>query len=247
MSAEKTEALILRVADFSESSRIVTLFSRDFGRISALAKGAKRLKGPFESALDLLANCRIVFLRKASGGLDLLTEAQLLQRFRPSEKDLGSLYAGYYVAELLLSLTEDYDPHPVLFQAALEALETFREPAMVRRGVTRFELVLLREIGQLPDFEHCAGCGVALEEGQSFGFWGSQGGLICPQCQHEGYSQLQVNGGTAAILRVMAGEGDQVWRRLQWSPQQEKEIRKVTTSAISHVLGHQPKLLSYLI
>ena len=50
---EKTEGIVIRQADFSESSRVVTFFTRDFGKISALAKGAKRLKGPFQAAIHL--------------------------------------------------------------------------------------------------------------------------------------------------------------------------------------------------
>ncbi|MDZ4687643.1 MAG: DNA repair protein RecO [Planctomycetaceae bacterium] len=246
MSAEKTDGLILRVTDFSETSRIVVLFTRDFGKISALAKGGRRLKGPFESALDLLANCRIVFLRKSSSGLDLLTEAQLIARFRPQDKDLSCLYAGYYVAELLLSLTEDYDPHPQLYEAAVDALVSFGNSAELRRGLVRFELVMLREMGQLPEFDACVACGSPLVEGRTFGFWVSQGGLICPDCQREDLSQMEIHAGTAAALRLLAGEGDQAWRRLQLSPQQYKEMKRVTTAAISHVLGRRPKLLSYL-
>src|SRR5207253_10760688 len=101
MSSEKATALVLRVVEFSETSSVVTLFTREFGKISGLAKGARRPKGPFESALDLLALCRIVFLRKSPGTLDLLTEAKLLKRFRPRAGELFNLYAGYYVAELL--------------------------------------------------------------------------------------------------------------------------------------------------
>src|SRR6202158_5112977 len=122
MSSGKATALVLRVVEFSETSSIVTLFTREFGKIHGLAKGARRPKGLFESALDLLALCRIVFLRKSSGALDLLTEAKLQRRFRPRGRDLSSLYAGYYVAELLTELTDDYDPHPELFDAAAETL-----------------------------------------------------------------------------------------------------------------------------
>jgi len=82
MSSEKATAIVLRSVDFSESSSVVTLFTREFGKIHALAKGARRPKGPFEGALDLLALCRIVFLRKSSGALDLLTEAKLERRLR---------------------------------------------------------------------------------------------------------------------------------------------------------------------
>ena len=245
MAAEKGEGLILRVTDYSETSRIVVLLTREHGRISALAKGGRRLKGPFESALDLLAHCQIVFLRKSSSGLDLLTEAKLVARFKPPEKDLVGLYAGYYLAELLLGLTEDYDPHPELFDAAIEALHDFQQSDLVRRAILRFELVILREIGQLPDFESCAACGCELSEGRTFGFWVSQGGLICPDCQREEYSQIAIHAGTAAGLRKLASEGD-AWRRLVLSPQQYKEMKQVTTAAISHVLGRRPKMLSYL-
>ena len=88
MSSEKTLAIVVRVVEFSETSCVVTLFTRDFGKIGALAKGARRPKSPFESALDLLAVCRIVFLHKSSESLDLLTEAKLERRFRAATRDL---------------------------------------------------------------------------------------------------------------------------------------------------------------
>ena len=98
MSAEKSLAIVLRTIEFSETSVVTTLFTEKFGKISALAKGARRPKGPFESALDLLAVVRIVFLHKSSDALDLLTEAKLERRFRAAARDLSRLYAGYYVA-----------------------------------------------------------------------------------------------------------------------------------------------------
>ena len=120
MSTEKTDAVVIRQADFSESSRVVTFFTRDWGKVSMVAKGGRRLKGPFEAALDLLTVSRIVFIRKLSNSLDILTEAQLVSRFRPNGRDLLSLYGGYYLAELLAGLIEEYDPHPVLLTKSLE-------------------------------------------------------------------------------------------------------------------------------
>ena len=126
MSSEKSLAIVLRSIEFSETSSIVTLFTREFGKVRALAKGARRPKGPFEAALDLLSLCRIVFLRKSSDALDLLTEAKLERRFRPAGGELSNLYAAYYLAELLSELTDDYDPHPDLFDAAEATLSALR-------------------------------------------------------------------------------------------------------------------------
>ena len=77
MAAEQALALVVRGTDWSETSRITTLFTREFGKVRGLAKGGRRLKSSFDVSFDLLTVCRVVFLRKAHGGLDLLTEARL--------------------------------------------------------------------------------------------------------------------------------------------------------------------------
>src|SRR5215813_8651627 len=122
VAAEKALALVVRTTDWSETSRIATLWTREFGKVRALAKGGRRLKSNFETALDLLSVCSIVFLRKSSGSLDLLTEAQVVKRFPRLRQDLPALYAAYYLAELLADWTQDYDPHPLLFDEALDTL-----------------------------------------------------------------------------------------------------------------------------
>src|SRR5947199_7720044 len=122
MPTEKARALVIRTADWSETSRIATLWTREFGKVRALAKGGRRLKSNFESALDLLNVCGIVLLRKSSGSLDLLTEAQVVRRFPRLRTDLGALYGAYYLAELLGDWTEEDDPHPGLFDEAVATL-----------------------------------------------------------------------------------------------------------------------------
>ena len=185
MSApEKASAIVLRVIEFSETSAVVTLFTREFGKISGMAKGARRPKGPFEHALDLLAQCRIVFLRKSSGALDLLTEAKLERWFRPRGHDLASLYAGYYVAELLIELTHDYDPHPELYDAAVQALAELSAGGARCAVVLRFELVALRLSGAFAVVYGRARSAEARsrESGRvSFGLLA--GGVLCEKCR----------------------------------------------------------------
>jgi DNA repair protein RecO (recombination protein O) len=242
--AEKTDAIVIRLADFSESSKVVTMFTRDFGKVAALAKGAKRLKSPFEAALDLLTECRVVFLRKSTSGLDLLTEAQLTSRFRPSGADLSRLYSGYYVAELLDGLIQEYDPHPNLYDVASDTLRSLSADGDSRLPLLHFEIELLREIGHLPDLEACSLCHEPIVFGQGARFWVSQGGLICPQCGRPEYQHTEVHGGTIAVLQRLA-TGDQ-WQRLAVSAQQFKELRRIMTAAICHVMERKPRMLKYL-
>src|SRR5262249_56213194 len=100
MPSEKATGLVIRTADWSETSRIATLWTRELGKVRVLAKGGRRLKSSFESALDLLTVCSIVLLRKSSGGLDLLTQAQVVRRFPQLRQDLQALYPAYYVPHL---------------------------------------------------------------------------------------------------------------------------------------------------
>lgn len=244
MPAEKTDAIVIRLADFSESSKVVTLFTRDFGKVAALAKGAKRLKSAFEAALDLLSECRVVFLRKSTSGLDLLTEAQLISRFRPAGNDLTWLYSGYYVAELLDGLVQEYDPHPDLYAVASDTLRSLAADGDPRLPLLHFELELLREIGHLPDFEECSLCHAPAVFGQGARFWVSQGGLICARCGRPEYQHTEVHGGTIAVLQRLTGDAN--WRRLTISPQQSKELRRIVTAAICHVLERKPRMLKYL-
>src|SRR5438094_690627 len=183
MPAEKATALVLRTTDYSETSKIATLWTREFGKVRVLAKGGRRLKSRFESALDLLTLCSIVLLRKSSGGLDLLTEAQVVKRFSQLRTNLQALYAGYYIAELLADWTEEYDPHPILFDEALQTLQALGTPATATGPrLARFEMVLLRELGYRPALDVCAACAGALP-GQRLAFGPAAGGALCPACQ----------------------------------------------------------------
>lgn len=243
---EKTEALVIRLADWSESSKVVTLFSRDFGKIAAVAKGAKRLKSAFEAALDLLTICNIVFIQKSSEGLDILTEAKLQKRFTGKPGKLESLYAGYYLAELLDSLTELTDPHPDLYAEALQTLERFTGEVPLELAILRWELVLLNEIGQLPMLEGCAECGRPVAPDVWFDFSVGQGGLICPNCHPEADHARPLQPGTLVILNQVLNGQSAAWQRLLVSPVQLRELRRVMTPTICHVLGKRPKMFGYL-
>lgn len=246
MSAEKTIGLVIRLADFSESSRVVTFFTRDFGKISCIAKGAKRLKGPFETALDSLAESDLVFLRKSSGGLDILTECQLRTRFRPPARNLNCLYGGYYVAELLAGLTEEYDPHPVLYDEAVTTLRRLTEEPDFRWPVLRFEVITLREIGQLPDFRACLACGRRVSDYSNFVFWVSQGGLLCPNCREPEYASHPIHGATLALFEQLSGEQAPPVPTEPVPAKTLHELRHLLTAAICQPLDRRPKMLGYL-
>ncbi len=246
MSAEKATAIVIRTVDFSETSLVVTLFTREFGKISALAKGARRLKSPFESALDLLAVCRIVFLHKSSDALDLLTEAKLLRRFRLATRSLAGLYAGYYVAELLGELTDEDDPHPQLFDLADQTLLALAEGQSVLRWLMRFELGALRLLGSMPSLDACVECGVPVAAAGRVAFGQLDGGVLCPKCRPGKKHVAMISAGAMRAMGQLASPDRSAWQRLELDPRTLGELRAVLNHYFAHLLGKKPKLHAFL-
>lgn len=250
MASAKATAIVLRTADWSESSRIATFWTREFGKVRALAKGGRRLKSAFENALDLLTVCSIVFLRKSPGTLDLLTEAQVVQRFPRLRDDLNALYAAYYVAELLSDWTEDYDPHPALYD---EALDTLRDlggklpdgATALETGprIMRFEMVLLRELGYKPSLEVCAVCENAIEP-ERLAFSAAAGGVLCCRCQNVQREKRSLSPEAWRGLRTLAAAGDE-WKQLR-NRAVRAEVRQVLGHYVTYLMGRRPRLLPYL-
>lgn len=245
MSLEKATALVLRTTDWSETSRIATLWTREQGKVRALAKGGRRLKSTFENALDLLTVCSIVLLRKSSGSLDLLTEARVVQRFMHLRRDLAALYAGYYVIELLADWTEENDPHPVLFDEAVATLQLLGTAGAAATGLrlARFELVLLRELGYSPVLETCAVCGNAVDEAR-LAFCAPAGGVLCPGCQPRQRDRRPLPREAWQALRSLSESGD-AWRE-NWTPATRQELRQLLGQYVTFLMGRRPRLLPYL-
>ncbi|MCL4121373.1 UNVERIFIED_CONTAM: hypothetical protein GTU68_041027 [Idotea baltica] len=160
--------------------------TRDFGRLTAMAKGARRPKSPFEAAIDVLAICRIVFIHKTSA-MSLLTEAKLERRFRSAETDLHRLYAGYYVVELLRKLTDEGDPNPELFDLTHDTLVQLDQSELsgdeLNLRLLQYELGMLDLIGHLPMLTRCVSCGreKTLTTDTNFGL--NAGGVLCKTCR----------------------------------------------------------------
>src|SRR5204862_4255772 len=209
-----TLGLAVRVVDVFETSLVVTLFTRELGKVAALAKGARRLKSPLQGGLDLLGVSDIVVLHKASEALDLVTEAVPIERFESLRRDLAALYAGYYIAEILSDLTDHHDPHPRLFDAATITLRHLGDPDSRSRRLLRFELACLRELGLMPALDACAHCGEPVDTRGSVAFGLATGGVICPACRPGQPHVSTVSSAGLEWIRALASPGG-AWRELK--------------------------------
>ena len=230
MAAEKTTGIVLRVIPFSETSCIVTMFTRDFGKVTTMAKGARRPKSPFEAALDVLALCRIVFLNKNSDAMGLLTEAKLERRFRSATRSLDRLYAGYYIVELLNSMTDDGDPHPELFELSTQVIRQIDSSEIsdeeVWLALLNYELKMLSILGHLPMLTKCVSCGREKTTIARVSFGLNAGGILCGACRGGESNIVSLSPeGLQFLLKIVGGQiGEQSRNSDNWNGQYQEQL-----------------------
>ena len=246
MALCKAEAVTLRLTDFSETSQVAVFYTREFGRISALAKGSKRPGNNFEGRLDLLCHNDIVFARKRSSSLHTLTECKLLDRFMGLRAGAERMYAGLYLAELVIAMTQPEESDPRLFALLVTSLRALGKGQEVDLVVLSFEVRLLALCGFAPSLEACVNCGATELGRASVRYSPLLGGVLCRKCREaDGRSVGVPRGALAALARIADGTVSQP-SRLKLPPSIVAALRKLMKATVAHQLGREPKLARYV-
>jgi DNA repair protein RecO (recombination protein O) len=245
---KQTNAIILRMHAWSETSLVGSIFTREHGKVSVLAKGARRPKSPFEAALDLLSVCRVVFIEKSSDSLNLLTEAKLVRRFRNENRCLLRLYSAYYVAEMLEQFTQQGEQQPAeIYELAAETLGCLEQSAMDFRAVVlRFEMQMLRLAGLMPSFQQCVGCGKGITSKEWLIYGSVAGGVLCVPCSQGQKQMIRI---PAELCDCLLEYGSADWRAIPmncYPVRWRAVIRAVMEKTISSTIDRRMKLHSYL-
>jgi len=254
----KDLAICIRATDFSETSQIVTFFTRENGKISAIAKGAKRPKSKFDGPIEVFAHGKIVFSDSNKEKLATLTEFQQQPGFANLNQNLFVLHCCLFAVELLNSMTGDCDPHPGLFDSFLQFLENLdaiRDTQYAIRDATslliQFQLSLLKEVGLMPVLDACVNCKTRygsratpalseVEGSDKFYFSSSANGLICRDCEASFPDKIRLSKKAAGCLgnRELLADADE---------KTLNEIERVLIHHFTEILHHQPKMAKHVL
>lgn len=150
---ESGAGIILRTQPLTETSLIVQWLGPDFGRISTVAKGARRPKSPFSGKLDLFYDADISFSRSRSSDLHTLREVSLRKTNAALRDDLGKLRQAAYAAAFIVQTTETETPLPAVFELFRQFLESLSDHEPLPQAALAFELKMLAELGLAPDWQ----------------------------------------------------------------------------------------------
>ncbi|HTK31108.1 MAG TPA: DNA repair protein RecO [Candidatus Saccharimonadaceae bacterium] len=182
MALVRSEGVVLKAQALGDTSRIVTVYTRDLGLLKMVAKGARKLPSRFGYSLEPFSRSRFVFYHKPDRDLHLLSSTDTLSPLGTRIVDLTRLAHAQAALELVDRLVWGEEPHPELYDllvATLEATVTAPEPALPAITIA-FELQVASLLGYRPRLDACASCGKPVSQERLFS--PARGGLLCDAC-----------------------------------------------------------------
>lgn len=179
----RTEGIVLRARELGEYDRLVSLYTRDLGRLTAVAKGARRIRSRFGAALELFTWGDAVGFEREGRALMRLDHFDIRRSFRGLREDLERLGQGARMVEAVARLTGERDPYPACFALLLRALRAL-EAGSAARVQLAFTLRLLDLLGHRPRLDRCRGCGAVGTA--AVAFEAAEGRVACARCRAAG-------------------------------------------------------------
>ncbi|OFV86567.1 MAG: DNA repair protein RecO, partial [Acidobacteria bacterium RBG_16_68_9] len=190
-TSQSSLAIVLRARSYGESDKIVTFLTQDLGKLTGIAKGAKRSRRRFANSLDPLARVRVYFRLRPGSTLAFLESCELQRPATCFSEPDRFAYASYLI-ELVDQMT--VEEHPIrelygLLQEGLAELEKAPPTSALLRG---FELQLLTRTGYEPQLERCSSCQRLLNADGIVFLDTAHGMLSCGGCNRPGRPLLSV-------------------------------------------------------
>jgi DNA repair protein RecO (recombination protein O) len=182
MPLRETEAIALRTYRLGEADKIVSLFTRQLGRIRAVASGAQRPKSRYGGTLEPLSYVKLWLYERENRDLGRLNSVELLESFFGMQREYRVQAAAQYMAEVAEGFLPEREVNERAFRLLLAVLRALKRSSEVNRPLLYFNYWLLKLGGFLPELDRCGNCGRALGDETAYYGEGSEQ-LFCSNCR----------------------------------------------------------------
>jgi DNA repair protein RecO (recombination protein O) len=249
MSQLSTPAILLRRLDYGDFDVIITFFTLKNGKMSLIAKSAKKSTKRFAGVLELFSVLDVVASRGRGKGLPVLQEAVLKQPFSRIRADFRKTAFASYWAELINNWMEDNFPQAELFSLFEHVLSELDRAALAEEALSvLFQMRLLRLSGHRPHLRDCSMCHRGLEDIRQTHVLLDlkMGGIVCGDCRGRSASRMSLAKGTIKQL-VWIDSGDLAKAaRIRFNPSALMEITQFLEEFVCFHLGKEPRSLKFL-
>lgn len=194
---QKCEGIVIRSTDYGESNKVITLYTRELGKIGVMARGAKKPNSRLSAITQLFTHG--YFLVQKGAGLGSLQQGEMISSMRSIREDIFLTAYSSYIVELTDKSTEDLKTNPYLFELLLQTLHYLNEGYDQDVLMNIFELKILNVLGLHPLLNQCSVCG---ETDGHFSFSIREGGLICHRCIHKDPYHFKLSIAAVKLLRL---------------------------------------------
>jgi DNA repair protein RecO (recombination protein O) len=229
----------VRSTAYGETDRILTLFTRDQGKISVLARGAAKSTKRFGGALEPFSLIETT-VRPTTKRIWPLQEARQVKVFIGLSQNLRRLESASFLLELTREVLPEHQPEPALFDlviAALTELEQSAEEEIAKLAISA-ELKIMAISGTAVAVDSCNACGRPVPTGKRVTFNPLRGGIVCRQC---GGGPLLLSAGTQAALANLARMPLDRTSEIELTSDQADELTKALDQFLEQHLGHRFK------
>jgi DNA repair protein RecO (recombination protein O) len=193
----RAEGIVIRSMDYGEGHKIITLFTKDTGKISVMARGAKKLKSRHTSVSQLFTHGEYALFK--SSGMASLNQGEVIDSNHRLREDLHLAAYSAYLVEIVDRTMPDEEPNGMVFEqlkAGLTAIESGKDAMIVLHIM---EMKMLALSGYLPQLDECVSCGS--DQGEMV-LSVAQGGILCPDCRFRDAAAMPLSEGTLKLLRL---------------------------------------------
>ncbi len=236
-------AIVLRARDYGEGHRLISLFTREKGKVLAVARGVRKARAKLASALQhfTLGEMQLAMGRR----FDVITQVHVLEAFYGLRERMETFAYASYFAELFDESLEERQEYPALFDLFGDALHRLVQgdpPDLLARYV---EISLIAMLGYQPHLSECACCRQPLSqcnaEGKTvwptwLGFSASQGGALCPGCHVSVPGAKRIAAGTVQVAQVLLARGGPALAGLHLSDRLRREIESTLREYLEYRL-----------
>lgn len=207
MALYTAEGIVLRTRNLGEADRIITLYTRERGKVEGVARGSRRSRSRLIGGTQLFTHGRYMLFSGRS--LDTLSQAEIRQSFAGLREDLVKMAYASYMAELMDTLVEPGEPSEDLFCLLRDALANLERGGDAAHVARWYELRLMAILGYEPELSACLGCGRGELDGVRFS--AREGGLLCPDCAGRDGSAVPIGRSAIEVMRrLVATDGERL-------------------------------------
>ncbi len=235
------EGIVIRQTTYGEGNLIITLYTKELGKVGVMARGAKKPRSRYTAVSQLFTHG--LFNGYQGSGLISLNQAEIVVSNHEIREDLYATAYGVYFVELLDKITEEKERNPYLYRLLISTFEQLKSGKDKEIIARLYEMKMMALAGYKPQLDRCAHCGATTGE---IRFSVRQGGFICEQCFYLDHESIHVTPGTVKLLRLFQQMNMDQLGNISVKEGTKKQLGQIMKSFMDEYMATTPKSRAFI-